>query len=246
MATQYRAPVLWRVTVAAGRRKRRRSADWLWPIVAPVGLGLVATAGFAVLGGPSWADPQVVTPSGLPVQVHPTFPEPGLPAYSFPAGGGTLLGGSVGSGDPGGSGTVGGTSDGSGGQPLSTLASDYQQYVGSYYGVNQECVSLTRSFDPSLPPSSQWQQGELVQGATDIPVGTPIATFNFDGAYGPPDHPGGWYGVSHTGIYLGQDATGVQILDQFVGSGGAEIHTIPWSSWGSNTAEAGNRYYTIR
>ena len=108
MARQYRSPVLWRATVAAGRRKRRRSAGWLWPIVAPVGLGLVATAGFAVLGGPSWADPQVVTPSGLPVQVHPTFPEPGLPAYSFPAGGGTLLGGSVGSGDPGGSGTVGG------------------------------------------------------------------------------------------------------------------------------------------
>ena len=126
-----------------------------------------------------------------------------------------------------------------------TLA-DYQQYVGSYYGANEQCVSLTRDFDSSLPPSSQWQQGELVEGATDIAPGTPIATFNFNGAYGPPDSPGGASGVSHTGIYLGQDASGVQILDQWSGSGGASIHTIPWSSWGGNTAEAGSHYYTIK
>ena len=111
---------------------------------------------------------------------------------------------------------------------------------------NEQCVSLTRDFDSSLPPSSQWQQGELVEGATDIAPGTPIATFNFNGAYGPPDSPGGESGVSHTGIYLGQDASGVQILDQWSGSGGASIHTIPWSSWGGNTAEAGSHYYTIK
>jgi hypothetical protein len=123
---------------------------------------------------------------------------------------------------------------------------DYQQYVGSYYGANEQCVSLTRDFDSSLPPSSQWQQGELVEGATDIAPGTPIATFNFNGAYGPSDSPGGESGVSHTGIYLGQDSIGVQILDQWSGSGGASIHTIPWSSWGGNTAEAGSHYYTIK
>jgi hypothetical protein len=123
---------------------------------------------------------------------------------------------------------------------------DYQQYVGSYYGANEQCVSLTRDFDSSLAPSSQWQQGELVEGATDIAPGTPIATFNFNGAYGPPDSPGGASGVSHTGIYLGQDASGVQILDQWSGSGGASIHTIPWSSWAGNTAEAGSHYYTIK
>ena len=111
--------------------------------------------------------------------------------------------------------------------------------------VTAQVESLTRDFDSSLPPSSQWQQGELVQGATDIAPGTPIATFNFNGAYGPPDSPGGESGVSHTGIYLGQDASGVQILDQWSGSGGASIHTIPWSSWGGNTAEAGSHYYTI-
>jgi hypothetical protein len=44
-----------------------------------------------------------------------------------------------------------------------------------------------------------------VEGATDIAPGTPIATFNFNGAYGPPDSPGGESGVTHTGIYLRQD-----------------------------------------
>ena len=56
------------------------------------------------------ADPQIVLPQGLPVQVHPTFPEPGLPAFSFPTGGDTLLGGSVGGAGTGGVGAgVGGS-----------------------------------------------------------------------------------------------------------------------------------------
>ena len=51
------------------------------------------------------ADPSLVLPSGLLVQVHPTFPEPGLPAFSFPAGGSSSVGGSSSSvDDSGGSG----------------------------------------------------------------------------------------------------------------------------------------------
>ena len=240
MATGCRSPVLWRRAARTGKRRARRSAQWLWPLIAPVGLGIVVAC------GGSWADPQVVSPSGLPVQVRPTYPEPGLPTFSFPQGEATQQSG-VGSGTTGKQGTSGTQgSSGTGTQGSSATAADYQQYVGSYYGANEQCVSLTRNFDSSLPPSSQWQQGELVEGATDVAPGTPIATFNFDGAYGPPDSPGGASGVSHTGIYLGQDASGVQILDQWSGSGGAQIHTIPWSSWGGNAAEAGSHYYTIK
>ena len=193
--------------------------------------------------GESWADPQVVSPSGLPAQVRPTYPEPGLPAFNFTQGGTTL---SADQGHPDRlerrdlQGRERRT------QASAATLADYQQYVGSYYGANEQCVSLTRDFNSSLAPSSQWQQGEQVEGATDIAPGTPIATFNFNGAYGPPDSPGGESGVSHTGIYLGQDSSGVQILDQWSGSGGASIHTIPWSSWGGNTAEAGSHYYTIK
>ena len=100
MATGCRSPVLWRRAARTGKRKARRSVQWLWPLIGPVGLGI------AVACGESWADPQVVSPSGLPVQVRPTYPEPGLPAFSFPQGGATLQSG-VGSGTTGTQGTSG-------------------------------------------------------------------------------------------------------------------------------------------
>ena len=103
MGTECRSPVLWRRMSAArtGRRKTRELAQWLLPLLAPVGLGLL------IAGGESWADPAIVSPNGLPVQVNPTFPEPGLPAFSFPQGalsdtgsvaGAVTIGGGSGSG----------------------------------------------------------------------------------------------------------------------------------------------------
>jgi hypothetical protein len=78
---------------------------WLW---------LVAGASGVFVAQPASADPQVVLPNGLPVQVKPTYSEPGLPAFSFPTGGGSLLGGSTGSVDTGNGGGDGSTSGGTG------------------------------------------------------------------------------------------------------------------------------------
>jgi hypothetical protein len=100
MAAGCRSPVLWRRAARTGKRKARRSVHWLWPLIAPVGLGIL------MAGGESWAVPQVVSPSGLPVQVRPTYPEPGLPAFSFPQGEATIQAG-VGSGTTGTQGTSG-------------------------------------------------------------------------------------------------------------------------------------------
>jgi hypothetical protein len=83
-------------------------------------LSLVAGVSGALATQAASADPQVVLPNGLPVQVKPTYSEPGLPAFSFPTAGGSLLGGSTGSvdtgnGDGGGSTSAGtGSSGGSG------------------------------------------------------------------------------------------------------------------------------------
>ena len=100
MATGCRSPVLWRRAARTGKRKARRSVQWLWPLIAPVGLGIVVAC------GENSADPQVVSPSGLPVQVRPTYPEPGLPTFSFPQGAATQQSG-VGSGTIGTQGTSG-------------------------------------------------------------------------------------------------------------------------------------------
>ena len=78
---------------------------WLWLVVGASG-ALAAQA--------ANADPQVVLPNGLPVQVKPTYSEPGLPAFSFPTSGGSLLGGSPGSVDNGNGGGDGSTSAGGG------------------------------------------------------------------------------------------------------------------------------------
>jgi hypothetical protein len=78
---------------------------WLW---------LVAGASGALAAQAANSDPQVVLPNGLPVQVKPTYSEPGLPAFSFPTGAGSLLGGSPGNVDTGNSGGDGSTSAGGG------------------------------------------------------------------------------------------------------------------------------------
>jgi hypothetical protein len=49
---------------ATGKRKKRRPAAWLWPLVAPVGLGLV------IVGGIAAADPAIVSLRGLLAQVR--------------------------------------------------------------------------------------------------------------------------------------------------------------------------------
>jgi hypothetical protein len=95
---------------------------WLW---------LVAGASGALVAQPASADPQVVLPNGLPVQVKPTYSEPGLPAFSFPTSGGSLLGGSTGSVDTG-NGGDGSTSAGSGSSSGSGDA--YNTMMGQSWG----------------------------------------------------------------------------------------------------------------
>src|SRR5271168_1193880 len=88
---------------------------WLW---------LVAGASGVLATQPANADPQVVLPNGLPVQVKPTYSEPGLPVFSFPTGGGSLLGGSTGSVDTGAGGgdaSAGGGSSGGSGDAYNTM-----------------------------------------------------------------------------------------------------------------------------
>jgi hypothetical protein len=80
-------------------------------------LSLIVGASGALAAQAANADPQVVLPNGLPVQVKPTYSEPGLPAFSFPTSGGSLLGGSTDTGNGSGDGSTnagGGSSAGSG------------------------------------------------------------------------------------------------------------------------------------
>ena len=89
---------------------------WLWIVVGASGV-LAAQA--------ARADPQVVLPQGLPVQVKPTYTEPGLPQFTFPTSGGSLLGGSAdagsGSGDGGTNTNLGGGSTAGSGDAYNSM-----------------------------------------------------------------------------------------------------------------------------
>jgi hypothetical protein len=182
MGTGCRSPVLWRRGSAArtGRRTTRRSAQWLLPLLAPVGLGLL------IAGGESWADPAIVSPNGLPVQVNPTFPEPGLPAFTFPQGGlsdtGSVAGavtidGGSGSGSGSGSASLGSYSGTGSGVAGAIVATGYADLLGQNVGTGQ-CVALA-------------------QATSDVGYTNT-------------------YGQSHTAIYLGQDNSGIYVEDQWL------------------------------
>src|ERR1700730_16167112 len=96
---------------------------WLW---------LVAGASGVLATQAANADPQVVLPNGLPVQVKPTYSEPGLPAFSFPTSGGTLLGGS--SADTGNGGGSGSTNASSGGGSVTGSGDAYNMMMAQSWG----------------------------------------------------------------------------------------------------------------
>jgi hypothetical protein len=95
---------------------------WLWMVVGASGV-LAAQA--------ARADPQVVLPQGLPVQVKPTYTEPGLPQFSFPTSGGSLLGGSADTGSGSGDGS---TNTSSGGESTAGSGDAYNSMMSQSWG----------------------------------------------------------------------------------------------------------------
>ena len=77
------------------------------------------------------ADPQVVLPQGLPVQVKPTYTEPGLPQFTFPTSGGSLLGGSADAGSGSGDGS---TNTSSGGGSTAGSGDAYNSMMSQSWG----------------------------------------------------------------------------------------------------------------
>jgi hypothetical protein len=120
-------------------RSGRMRARWTTASVV-LGVGVSAI-------GAAYADPSIVLPNGLPIQVHPTFSEPGLPAFSFPAGGSSSVGGSS-SGAYGSGGSSGGSvsSGGSGDAYNLMMAQDWGSQAGSAasaMGVSATALAAT-------------------------------------------------------------------------------------------------------
>lgn len=72
-----------------------------------------------------------------------------------------------------------------------------------------QCVALVQ-VEAGAPVTSTWVAGDAVRGQTMLAKGTAIATFE-NGRY--PNHPHG----NHAALYIGQDATGITVMDQWAG-----------------------------
>jgi hypothetical protein len=117
---------------------------------------------------------------------------------------------------------------------MSYIATDPAEYKGQAVG-NGQCVAFVR-IASGAPNTAQWKQGLHVKGAA-VASGTAIATFD----------PGGGYGNhtdlrSHAAIYVGQDAVGLQVWDQWVGQ---PVHERTIRFNGHEPANDGNKFYVI-
>lgn len=195
---------------------------WLAPLICS-----------ALISLPAMADVSPVTSMGAPAMVVPQVMETGAPTFTSPNGS-TMFPGSTGSitSDPT---TSDPTSSGGGG----SVATNYSQYLSQSVGTGQ-CVALVQAADSSVGLTATWAQGSAVQGNTSLQPGTVIATFGSNGTY-----TNSTDGSSHAAIYLGQNAQGIQVEDQWLGHP-ASIRTIGWTSTTSSyAANNGSAFYVV-
>ena len=117
-------------------------------------------------------------------------------------------------------------------------------YEENHYVIHDktQCVALVQQ-TTTLPRTAEWKAGIKVKDAKagDILRGTAIATFTAEGKYPSGDTPG-----RHAALYLSHDATGIKVIDQWVGKATPAERTIRYkgeatSGWQNN----GDYYYVI-
>ncbi|HJS88205.1 MAG TPA: BPSL0067 family protein [Acetobacteraceae bacterium] len=133
--------------------------------------------------------------------------------------------------------------------PASThgyVATDPERWIGHSSVGSGQCVALVQRAT-GAPLTAQWRRGALVKGNMALRPGTAIATFDPNGRYG--NHTDG---RSHAAIYLGQDAHGIRVIDQWIQyKGGKAVwiqaphaRTIKFDDSRIDIENA-NRYYVV-
>ncbi len=109
------------------------------------------------------------------------------------------------------------------------------RHLGTSVGSGQ-CVALVQAWG-HVPLTATWRAGEKVKGNTYIDKGTVIATM-VDGHY--PNHAHG----NHAAIYLGQDHTGIQVIDQWSGQV-SHRRTIHFNGGHGSPSNDGDKFYVV-
>ena len=102
---------------------------------------------------------------------------------------------------------------------------------------NGQCVRFTQlKATGGMPHTSQWKMGAKVRGNTGIAAGTVIASGWINGKY--TSMPRG----NHAAVYEGQNAQGIQVIDQWKGQ---RVHrrTLRWG--GGSASNNGDAFYIV-
>jgi hypothetical protein len=119
-------------------------------------------------------------------------------------------------------------------------------YIGRSFANasgNTECVEFIKQ-TLNAPPTSLWHEGaklsRLAPGTQDASApGTAIATF-VNGRYPQTGSTG-----MHAAIYLGQNAEGIQVVDQWRAQGRVLPRTIPWTPRRPGLSNDGSAFSAI-
>lgn len=109
-------------------------------------------------------------------------------------------------------------------QPIPPLTLE-GTYKGKSYkndAGNTECVEFIKQ-TLGAPATPHWREGtKITKGNVAVLPGTAIATF-VNGKYPQTGSTG-----KHAAVYLGQDGSGIQVLDQWASQGMVLPRTIRW------------------
>ena len=108
-----------------------------------------------------------------------------------------------------------------------------------------ECVPLVQKAT-GAPLAGTWTRGILVKGNFDVKIGSAIATFDEHGRYA--NRQTG----NHAAIYMGQDAQGIMVIDQWnnrrhgmiVGKQAPHIHMLLFGDK-RPYVDNGNNFYVV-
>jgi hypothetical protein len=119
-----------------------------------------------------------------------------------------------------------------------TLEQSYKGLAFTNIQGNTECVEFIQQ-TLSAPPTAAWKEGRKIKPGVLVQAGTAIATF-VDGKYPQSGNTG-----KHAAIYLGQNALGIQVLDQWRKQGSVQPRTIKWKPTSAGSSNDGSAFSVI-
>ena len=130
---------------------------------------------------------------------------------------------------------------------MSYVSSAPLSFLGRSSVGTGECVPLVQAAT-TAPLTVFWKRGAPVQGNTTLKPGTAIATFDANGRYG--NHTNG---ASHAAIYLGQDARGIEVIDQWnirqhhqiIGKHAPQKRVLRFQNPHAQPVDQGSQYYVV-